>query len=181
MWFQQSKVICLLFALLQYASALSLLEVLVAEPDLSTLFSRVNSSAVLAPLLGAADDYTFFAPSNNAIDAFLQTQLNATSEAAFQALIQYSLVKKAFTEVTFTETPQFAKSNLVDAQYSNVTDGQVVELVLRDGQAQVVSGNQTGIPLLKPVSFHSTGRGWSLTDDRISLQPEVSSTLSTKH
>jgi hypothetical protein len=159
MWLQQSRVICLLFALLQYASASSLLEVLASEPDLSTLFSRVNGSKVLAPLLSAANDYTFFAPSNNAIDTFLKAQLNTTSDAAFQALIQYSLVKKSFTAVTFTETPQFGKSNLVDAKFSNVTGGQVLELVTRNGQAQVVSGNQTGIPLFKPVSFHARDDG----------------------
>jgi len=153
MWFQHSKVIFLLFALLRYTSALSLLEVLATEPDLSTLFSRVNGSKVLAPLLRDANEYTLFAPSNNAIDTFLKAQPNATSEAAFEALIQYSLIKNAFTAVAFTETPQFAKSNLLDAKYSNVTGGQVVELVVRDGQPQVVSGNSTGISLSKPVGY----------------------------
>ena len=131
---------------------MSLLEVIASEPELSTLYSKVNSSAVLRPLLDAADNYTFFAPSNNAIDAFLKTQVNATSDTAFQALIQYSLIKQAFTQVTFTETPQFAKSNLVDAKYANVTGGQVMELVVKNKQAQVISGNQTRVSLSRPVS-----------------------------
>lgn len=149
MWFQRSKVICLLFALLHSSQALSLIEVLASTPELSTLYERVNSSTVINPLLAAADDFTFFAPSNTAIATFLKSQLNATSDAAFQALIQYSLVKGGFARVSFTEEPQFVKSNLVDAKYANVTGGQALELVERGGQAVVISGNQTSCTLSK--------------------------------
>lgn len=153
MWLPQLRFVCLLFAVSQTALAASLFEVLASYPELSELYSRVNASTVLQPLLANANDFTFFAPSNNAIDAFLKLQQNATSDAAFQALIQYSLVKGGFAEVTFTEKPQFVKSNLVDPKYANVTGGQALELVSRNGQPQVVSGNQTGINLEKAVSI----------------------------
>ena len=142
-----------LFALANQACGLSLLETLAEYPELSILTTKVKANPVLASLLGDADGFTFFAPSNTAIETFQEAQLNLTTDATFQAIIQYSLIKGGFPRVSFTNESQFLPSNLVDAKYSNVTGGQVVELIENDGRPQVISGNQSVSTLTTSVSL----------------------------
>lgn len=136
------KLWCLL-ALINHVCALSLLEVLASYEELSTVYTQINASAALVSLLEGADGFTFFAPTNNAIEAFMKAQRNTSQDAVFQATIQYSLVKGGFPRVSFTDEPQFVPTNLVDAKFSNVTGGQVVELVESNGKPQVISGNRS--------------------------------------
>jgi hypothetical protein len=128
------------------------MEALASYPQLSAAYGRINGSAVLAPLLAGADDFTFFAPTNAALETFFKGQLNGTQDAMFQAMVQYSLVKGGYPSVAFTKEPQFVASNLTDAKYANVTGGQVLELLERNGQQQVVSGNQSVSTLSQAVS-----------------------------
>lgn len=153
MRFQNSQAPWWLLSLIPHVCGLTLLDALAKYPELSTISNRVKAAPVLSSLLGGADGFTFFAPTNAAIETLLRGQFNATADATFQAIIQYSLIKGAFPSVSFTNESLFIPTNLADAKYSNVTKGQVVELVKNDGKAQVISGNRTVSNLITAVSL----------------------------
>lgn len=125
-------------------SARSLLEVLQTTPDLSSIYSHINASSNLTKYLADANNFTFLAPSNSAIDRFVSSNSKNLSNDLLEATVQYSLLRGGFPSLSFSNTSQFAASNLVNTTYANVTGGQAVELVLAtNGTAQVVSGNKT--------------------------------------
>lgn len=168
-----------LLPLVPHVCGLSLLEALAQYPELSTLSSKVKAAPVLTSLLGGADGFTFFAPTNTAIEALLRGQFNTTADATLQAIVQYSLVKGAFPSVSFTNESLFIPTNLVDAKYSNVTGAQVVELVEKDGEQHVISGNRTVSKLITAVSLLVPCFNHILIQSRISYVVEAWYTSST--
>lgn len=124
--------------------AITLLQVLETTSELSTLYSYVNGSANATNFLANSNNFTFFAPSNDAISALIQSKGNATlNEDLLLASIQYGMVKGGFPSLSFTNNSQFASTNLANPRYANVTGGQTVQLVTDDiGNPQVVSGNK---------------------------------------
>jgi hypothetical protein len=132
-----------LATLVSYGSAISLLEVLQTYPQLSSLSSLVNGSSNVTALLASSNNFTFLAPSNDAISAF-NSQNPGTLNGSLLANVQYGLLKGGFPTLSISSTPQFIASNLSNATYANVTGGQVVELVLSsDGTPEVLTGNKT--------------------------------------
>jgi hypothetical protein len=130
--------------LVTQGSALTLLEALQSYPELSALHSRVNASSNLTGLLASANNFTFLAPTNSAIESFISQNRSIPTEELFAATVQYSLLRGGFPELSFSNTSQFVASNLANASYANVTGGQVVELVLgTSGKPQVVTGNRS--------------------------------------
>lgn len=154
MFFQQhanmiffSKQHCcwLAIALLHYVNATSqLLETLSNTPELS-LVSGYIKSLNLTSYYVAVENFTFLAPSNDAITAYAQTYGTAVPmKDAIMALLQYSLLQGIYPSLSFTEKPQFVQSYLVNTSYANVTGGQRVELSLSSaGSPQVITGNKT--------------------------------------
>lgn len=140
--------LCLLAALIAPGSAvtpITLLEVLKSYPELSTLNSHVNTSLNATGFLSSANNnFTFLAPSNDAISSLLSQNPNALTEDLLDATLQYSLLKGGFPALSFSNTSQFVASNLVNGSYANVTGGQAAELVLSSsGSPQVVTGNKS--------------------------------------
>ncbi|TVY19359.1 Fasciclin-like arabinogalactan protein, partial [Lachnellula arida] len=133
-----------LLTLATHASAITLLQVIQSYPDLSTLHTYINNSSNLTSLLSTANNFTFLAPDNKAINSFLSDNNNVLTEGLLHATIQYSLLRGGYPKLSITETPQFVTSNLVNASYTNVTAGQAVELV-EDGSGtpMAVSGNKS--------------------------------------
>lgn len=126
------------------AAAISVLDVLKSQPQLSVFYGYVNGSTNGTNLLRSANNFTLLAPSNDAIIAFLAKNPTALTKDAIDATIQYSLLQGGYPSLSFTDTPQFAATNLQNATYSNVTGGQRVELILgSSGQPQAVSGNKS--------------------------------------
>ncbi|TVY27445.1 Fasciclin-like arabinogalactan protein [Lachnellula hyalina] len=135
---------CWLATLLNYASAVTLLQVIQNYPDLSILNTYINNSTNITSLLSNANNFTFLAPNNKAIDSFLNNNPDILTEGLLQATIQYSLLRGGYPELSFKDTPQFVTSNLVNGSYTNVTAGQAVELVLdSNGTPQAVTGNKS--------------------------------------
>jgi len=124
--------------------AITLIDVLASHPELSTLHGYVNASSSVTSLLASANNFTFLAPTNDAVGKYLSKFPNNLTEDVLEATFQYSLLRGGFPSLSFTNTPQFVATNLVNASYANVTGGQTVELVLgADGNPQVVTGNKS--------------------------------------
>jgi hypothetical protein len=132
-----------LATLVSHGWAISLLEVLQSYPQLSSLYTLVNSSSKATALLANANNFTFLAPSNDAISKFNGNPgvLNGTQ---LLPNIQYGLLKGGYPALSISSTPQFIQSNLSDSTYANVTEGQAVELVLgSDGAPEAITGNRS--------------------------------------
>lgn len=131
-----------LATLLTHGSSVTLLSVLQSYPELRTLYSYVNASSNVTGLLESANNFTFLAPSNDAFASF--NTPNVATQDLLDATLQYSLLQGGFPTLSFTSTPQFVATSLVNASYANVTGGQAVELISgTDGTPQVVTGNKS--------------------------------------
>ncbi|KAG4440737.1 hypothetical protein IFR05_003781 [Cadophora sp. M221] len=119
--------------------------VIQTNPELSSLYSYINGSANATNFLANSNNFTFLAPSNEAISALVQSKGNVTlTEDLILASLQYGMVKGGFPTLSFSNQSQFVSTNLANSSYANVTGGQTVELAVDgDGNPQVVSGNKT--------------------------------------
>lgn len=133
-----------LITLLSHGLALTPLEAIQSYPQLSTLQNYINGSANFSSILGNANNFTFLAPSNDAFNSFATQNMNVTNKDLLLATLQYSLLQGGYPTLSFSNTPQFVPTNLVNGSYSNVTGGQRVELVLGGGGTpQIVTGNKS--------------------------------------
>ncbi|CZT52150.1 uncharacterized protein RSE6_13412 [Rhynchosporium secalis] len=125
--------------------AITLLQVLQTNPELSTLYGYVNASANATAFLASSNNFTFLAPSNNAISTLVKRKGNATLTGdLILASLQYGMLKGGYPTLSFSDASQYVHTNLANPGYSNVTGGQVLELTADEGgNAQVVSGNKT--------------------------------------
>lgn len=154
-----------LASLFSLGSARSLLDVLQAYPELSTLQSYVNASSTATSLLANASDFTFLAPNNVAIENFINTNPNGLTDDLLQATLQYSLLQDGFPALSITNNSQFVVSDLNNASYTNVTSGQVVELLADStGTPQAVTGNKSISTLTTTVSPKSVVRSFCHTN-----------------
>lgn len=126
-----------------FATSINLINVLQNTAELSTLYSYVNASSNITRLLLSANNFTFLAPSNDAIAAFIKHNPNSLTGDLVLANLQYSLLQGVFPSLSFTNTSQFVPTHLTNATYANVTGGQTVELLSSGGAPQVITGNKT--------------------------------------
>jgi len=170
------------------AAAQTILSVLGVQSDLSMLNSFIDSSPTISRLLSTANNFTFLAPSNTAINAWLTLPGTATlTTDEVEALISYHLLHGTFPVASFSQTPLFPNSNLNNATFENVTNGQTVELLQTPMGPSILSGNATVSTISKAVSLRyislSVGRSRELNASRILSVPEasfISSTLSSR-
>jgi len=133
-----------LATLVSHGWAGSLLEVLQSYPQLSSLYTLVNSSSNATALLANANSFTFLAPSNDAISKFNAQNPGVLNGTQLLPNIQYGLLKGVYPTLSISSTPQFIQSSLSDSTYANVTGGQAVELVLgSDGAPEAITGNRS--------------------------------------
>ncbi|KAE9364556.1 FAS1 domain-containing protein [Stipitochalara longipes BDJ] len=131
-----------LATLVSHGWAITLLQVLQTYPQLSSLNVLVNSSANATALLANGNNFTFLAPSNDAISKFNSQNPGVLNSSQILPYIQYGLLKGGYPTLSITKAPQFIQSNLSDPTYANVTGGQAVELVVgSDGTPEFISGN----------------------------------------
>ena len=133
-----------LATLVSHGWAVSLLEVLQSYPQLSSLYTLVNSSSNATALLANANNFTFLAPSNDAISKFNAQNAGVLNGTQLVSNIQYGLLKGVYPALSISSTPEFVQSSLSDSTYANVTGGQAVELVLgSDGAPEAITGNRS--------------------------------------
>jgi hypothetical protein len=136
--------LCWLAILVTHGVSITLLGVLQSYTELSDLYRFVNASSTATGLLASADNFTFFAPNNDAIQTLIAENSSALADGSFEATLQYSLLKGGFPTLSFSNGAQFVASNLMNSIFANVTDGQAVELVLGDnGRPQAITGNKS--------------------------------------
>ena len=117
-----------------------------------TNIGLLAQNPTLLKTLAGATNITLLAPSNAAFNKFLSTpggQMVAADISLTQGLLQYHVLGSTVPGSGFTGTSQFLKTLLTDNRFTNVTGGQVVEGVARNGKVLILSG-------LKEVSIVQT-------------------------
>ncbi|OLN89654.1 Fasciclin-like arabinogalactan protein-like protein 7 [Colletotrichum chlorophyti] len=125
-------------AMASTAAAQNLTAALASQNNtLSALTTLLGSQPGLVSSLSQAQNLTILAPSNDALEAFLQSPgaaEAATDAGLIAAILQYHVLNGTYYASNFTDEPQFIHTLLQNQTYANVTEGQVV-------QAQTVDGN----------------------------------------
>jgi hypothetical protein len=102
----------------------TILAVLSGNSELSSLSALVNSLPILVEQLNVADDFTFLAPTNDAVSSWLAMN---RSRDYIQASLQYHLLNGTHPSASISSTPIFIPSALTNDSYCNVTGGQRVK------------------------------------------------------
>ncbi|KAI9708946.1 MAG: hypothetical protein M1820_003640 [Bogoriella megaspora] len=126
-----------------FANAQSVLDVLSSQPDLSRVTSLIAGFPQFSKRLNASFDFTFLAPSDDAIAVWLNS--SALSDGFIQATLEYHLVDATMPSADIVGQPNFYFTALNDTAYTNITfDGfsQLFEAIDDDG-ALFISGNKS--------------------------------------
>ncbi len=132
----------------------TILNILSAHPQLSSLSALVNSLPLLVHQFNSADNFTFLAPTNDAISSWLATN---RSTDYIQAALQYHLLNGTFTSASIPSTPVFLPTALTNNSYCNVTGGQKVK-ASNDGHLSFGSALQTTSNALSTVGITASSK-----------------------
>lgn len=132
-----------LAALASAAAAQTAVNALTADPELSTLLSLAGKYPDLVNTVESLTNVTILAPTNAAFDEWASTPIGkeiSSSDVLVQALLTYHVLAAKVPASAFTTTPAFVPTLLLDAAYTNVTGGQVVEGKLNGTTIEITSG-----------------------------------------
>jgi uncharacterized surface protein with fasciclin (FAS1) repeats len=134
-----------LVSVIANVSGQTLLDVLSSNLELTTLHHYVNGSSSLTSLLSSLSGFTLLAPSNTAFSNLLASRNEtAISDTEMVELVQYHILNGHFPANSWSSEPQFVATYLTNPAYTNVTGGQVVELVSdSQGNPLILSWNKT--------------------------------------
>ncbi|EXM14247.1 FAS1 domain [Fusarium oxysporum f. sp. vasinfectum] len=111
---------------------------------LSELNGLLRAQPSLLRDLGRVRNVTILAPSNDAIEEFLNdtavARLVESDPSAIAAILQYHVLNGTYYASNLTETPAFIPTLLNNATYANVTGGQRVEVVADNDTVSIYSG-----------------------------------------
>ncbi|KAL8959511.1 MAG: hypothetical protein Q9193_003640 [Seirophora villosa] len=159
--------------------SMSLTQLLGATESLSTLRDAVLGVPGLADMLGSAENITILAPSNEAFEAFMETDAAAAlannDTEAIQALLSYHIINGTYASSAVTETPVFLPTMLNDSMYANVTGGQVVEAVMQEDSVVFYSGLLSNASVTM-ADQNFTGGVVHIIDSVLTIPQNVSST-----
>jgi hypothetical protein len=99
-------------------------DILSSYSQLSRLSTLVESLPLLVQQFNSADNFTFLAPTNDAISSWLTTN---RSMDYIQAALQYHLLNGTYPSASISSTPIFIPTALTNPSYCNVTGGQRVK------------------------------------------------------
>ena len=140
--------------------------------------SFIDSSPTISRLLSIENNFTFLAPVNTAINAWLAAPGTTSLQTdRIQALISYHLLHGTFPVASFSQIPLFSNSNLNNLTFENITGSQAVEFAQGLAGLQILLGNTTTSTISRAVSislrrgFYEGGR--KLKAYRILLAPEA--------
>ena len=104
--------------------------------------------------LGAAQNVTILAPSNDAFSKLLARNPNAAqlsqNSRLLTGVLQYHVLMGKMVANDFSTTPRFAQT-LLNAPFSNVTGGQRVEAVRVNNNPMLFSGYKQGASVVTAV------------------------------
>jgi uncharacterized surface protein with fasciclin (FAS1) repeats len=143
----------LLLSLAATAFSQSLTSVLAGNSELSSLVSLIQGDPALAAVLGSLTNVTILAPNNNALATLLNSTSGlASNPGAVTALLQYHVLQGTYNAAQITNTSAFVPSLLTNQTYANVTGGQRVEVVRRNGGVSAISGLINNSTVVQAVS-----------------------------
>ncbi|EFQ99601.1 hypothetical protein MGYG_02614 [Nannizzia gypsea CBS 118893] len=142
-----------LWATVAYARTFS--EDISNMPELSEMSSYLNQTPEAKDALDNQKNVTLLALENSAFRDFVgQGQENGNESSSNSSLIRgifsYQLVKGLHNSEQITTTPQFSPTELNDEGFTNVSSGQVVQLVEKDGKDYAISGLNDNSTIIKP-------------------------------
>jgi uncharacterized surface protein with fasciclin (FAS1) repeats len=115
-----------------------------SRPELSNLTSYLGFYPEIVQELVSGTYATFLAPNNEAFADILTgpgvATLAANDPSLIEALFQYHVLKGTYHSTDFSGGPKFIPTALTNAKYTNVTGGQVVEVIQSGGTTLFYSG-----------------------------------------
>ena len=127
---------------------------LAGVPELSNLTSTLGLFEDLVAAVASAPNLTLLAPSNKAFEDFLASDqaaaLNDTD--LVQAVLSYHVLNGTYPSSAVTDKPAFIPTLLTNETYSNVTGGQVVQVVKKDDKVVIFSGLGANSTVTQAVS-----------------------------
>lgn len=126
--------------------AQSLTQLLANNTQLSALNALLATYPSIANSLANVTNVTVLAPSNEALSAFTNSTAFKTiasspdGNRSIADLLSYHVLQGEYYASNITDTPAFVHTLLNDTEYSNVTNGQVVEAIMQDNKVYFYSG-----------------------------------------
>jgi hypothetical protein len=148
------------WSLLSLSASQNIPQILSSHSQLSSLSSYVASFPRLAQEFKAADNFTFLAPTNDAISTWLAGN---HSRDYIEATLTYHLLNGSYPSAYLSAVPLFIPSALTNTSYCNVTGGQRVK-AFNDGNAVFGSALDTNSTVLTAVSASSCTSNEGSTD-----------------
>ncbi len=122
--------------------------------SLSSLIALLSSAPSVVQTLSTVSNVTILAPDNNALAAFVNSSSNAPiTPDNLAALLSYHVLNGTYYASNFTNTSAFIHTSLTNQTFANVTDGQVVEGVLKNGNVTIFSGLGENSTVTSAVRF----------------------------
>lgn len=81
-----------------------------------------------------------------------------SNDNALEALLQYHVAQGVLPSTSFGLPPQFPATLLSNANYTNVTGGQRVEITSENGAPTILTGVKAASHVVQPVSAKSAFR-----------------------
>lgn len=139
-----------LISLVVPASA-GLISKLAERPELSQFNAYLSQFPRLANTINTVDNITVLAPSDAAITKWLQGIVPRPSPSDIENILNYHILHGTFPVASFSDKPHFVHSFLVNASYSNVTQGLFAGLISINGEPQIRSGLNSNSSIATPV------------------------------
>ncbi|KAH8750015.1 FAS1 domain-containing protein [Hyaloscypha sp. PMI_1271] len=134
----------LLLLFIVQSAAQTILDFSLKTPSLSKLASLIGASPQLSSLLLPAYNFTFLAPTDDAISTWLAGN---RSQSWIEATLTYHLLSGSHPTALLSTTAQFVPSALSNTSFANVTGGQRIE-ASRPDETIFQSGNKTSSKLV---------------------------------
>ncbi|KAK8029960.1 hypothetical protein PG993_011251 [Apiospora rasikravindrae] len=142
----QLKRVSLSLALASAVSAQSLQDALNSQnSSLSVLNGLLAANPNILTALNNAQNVTILAPNNDALNGVINGSVNTyggnVKDSTYIAnLLNYHVLQGTYQSSAFSEKPIFPHTLLNNASYTNVTDGQVVQMQKQDNKVVAYSG-----------------------------------------
>lgn len=138
----------------------TLAKLLESTPELASLTKVLGSYPEDVAALANASDITILAPSNEAFATLFggsEIKIPENETKIVEAVLTYHILQQKVPSSDFSTTPAFVRTFL-DAPYTNITDGQVVEGVKNGSDVVIVSGLKQASKVIKAVCIHEAER-----------------------
>lgn len=138
-------------ALAQNSSA-SLVDAIGEYDNLSVLGELLSNHTEILDMLSDLSNITVLAPENEALEGLLE-DWDHSDVGLLTAILSYHVLNGTYFSDNVTDTPAFIPTLLSNETYTNVTDGQVVEVVSSGENVTFYSALRQESNVTEAVSF----------------------------